>query len=727
MRNLAILLVAVFLGSCSACGDKPSTTEPEPPPKPVEKAPEPVFYTLEVIFLEGVTGAPVAGEHKFRAGEPVNYSYRPTAGYVRVSVEADTILRDSGTIALVRDTKLYISAEKELVVEPAGEPVKNSVSAYLSATTEGGVVELYAEHMRTVGELYAHHSPSDAMQLALTAQSSAYENVDDESFGRAEKALGGKMFGSGGSVEHDASYRIQTNSSSGWKISVAYVPGVLSTAAEAGVAREELRALLAESGLDAEVEVFHLPNASTWHNPDRNKRCLMAAFIRQSAAHFLSCQTSALFGDFSQASSQIASILREMPKEAEEDALNLRRFFEREFKAKRCVIAVGHSQGTLMIQEAIRGQEYDSRCFGVISVGGPLGQATWLPVQNPELAGVLHAGAKSQDIVAFLWYNDFSRVSTNLSNAADELITLWETKYVYTTAAKLLIYKRIAEDLKLHYMVSGYLAGDRTREWLGAELDKQARRLLTCTECFGPPPTPPPARRIYASSGIGTGAYGTSDLWIVTPHREGTDTLVGRIRTPSGYQPSITDLAEAPDGLLWAVSMGSEYGYDALYTIDTGTVITEARGVFTGISGVNALAFDQGGILYAAGGRRIMAIENPASDPKVLWTKEFGGSYVSSGDIAFSPDGTPYAVVKDFGGRDLLARLDLTAERNVVVSAHTIGKQDVWGLVFRGETLFALTAHNLGKGELITIDPLTGTHEVVRMLSFSAFGAARPR
>lgn len=226
----------------------------------------------------------------------------------------------------------------------------------------------------------------------------------------------------------------------------------------------------------------------------------------------------------------------------------------------------------------------------------------------------------------------------------------------------------------------------------------------------------------YASSGHGL-RDPPSSLYLVYPAAEGVDLEIGTIRTPSGFEPVITDLAEAPDGTLWGVS------YDVLYRIDRTNAGAERVGAL-GVSGVNALEFYGDGTLYAAnltqtpfvatGWLYRVDLETGAATEVGRLASNLG----SSGDLALAPDGTLFGAVRNLFGRNYLARIDVaTGQATRVASRNEIGFGNVFGLRFVGDTLFGLTAGDNGNGILLTIDTETGRGSLVRSLGFKAFGS----
>lgn len=225
------------------------------------------------------------------------------------------------------------------------------------------------------------------------------------------------------------------------------------------------------------------------------------------------------------------------------------------------------------------------------------------------------------------------------------------------------------------------------------------------------------SRVIFAASGSGS-SYPPSDLYRVEASASGTDELVGRISTETGFQPVITDLAVAPDGSLWGVS------FSALYRLSKASGLASERGSL-GLYGSNALAFDNSGYLYGAtSSGQFITIDTITGAAQVLG--EYGSNFESWGDMAFSPSGTLFATVRDpMTGAGFLVIVDPSTGQAAPVNAGVpTVHENIWGLAFVGSELYGLTTV-LGSetGQLLIMDTQAGTGVYLRDLSFDAFGA----
>jgi hypothetical protein len=226
--------------------------------------------------------------------------------------------------------------------------------------------------------------------------------------------------------------------------------------------------------------------------------------------------------------------------------------------------------------------------------------------------------------------------------------------------------------------------------------------------------------QIFAASIGGSlqASSGPSDLYGVEVSSTGADRLVARLKTVSGTEPGITDLALTPNRRLWAVS------FDRLYSVDTLTGIVTDIGSL-GLVDLNALASDAGGNLWGATllSQSIVRISSTTGAATIIG--QFQGDFISNGDLAFAPDGRLFAALRTSTGSSLLATIDMGNGKATPVKANSsIGFDNVWGLTFVGNQLFGLTTDAIGQGTLITIDMTTGEGARLRSLSFNAGGAA---
>ncbi|MFC4456526.1 hypothetical protein [Deinococcus sonorensis] len=167
------------------------------------------------------------------------------------------------------------------------------------------------------------------------------------------------------------------------------------------------------------------------------------------------------------------------------------------------------------------------------------------------------------------------------------------------------------------------------------------------------------------------------------------------------------------------VDLARAGGSGAVYGITNSSL--HALNVFTGretligLSGVHdltALAFDRTGRLFAgsaSGHLYRLDVVTGAASP-VFLRSTLGPI---SGDLAATADGTLYATMTSFDS-DVL--VEIHVDSGVVHIVGPTGYAHVYGLTFRGETLYGVTA----EGELLTLDRRTGAARYVRHTGLTA-------
>jgi len=213
-----------------------------------------------------------------------------------------------------------------------------------------------------------------------------------------------------------------------------------------------------------------------------------------------------------------------------------------------------------------------------------------------------------------------------------------------------------------------------------------------------------------------------SVLYVVEPTTGGQDVEFSRIRTPQGAGLHITDMAHwdrergslngAPltHPELWAVS------FNTLYRLNRRSGVAETVG-FLGNRGINSLAFNRQGSLYAAGASGELLQIDPNSGV-IQRTVLLSPSVIFSGDLVSLPDGRLVGTILGGAGGDVLVEVAPTT--GVVATIGSTGYHAVYGLAHFDGTLWALTSGR----QLLRLNPTTGQATFVRQLSFGANGGS---
>lgn len=189
-----------------------------------------------------------------------------------------------------------------------------------------------------------------------------------------------------------------------------------------------------------------------------------------------------------------------------------------------------------------------------------------------------------------------------------------------------------------------------------------------------------------------------SNLLIIS-QQNGSGTVVGN--TGIG---EIFGLAFTPDGRLFGIAQ------DQLLLIDSNTAQVSSVGSGLGISGINALVSDSNGHLYGATSDGAFVGINPETGVAVVigW---YGADLVSSGDLAFAPNGTLYATSQG-GDSDRLIRVNPQTGQATVVGS--IGFQQVYGLAFNSQGILLAGANGaMLDPTLIVVNTTTGAGSAI--------------
>jgi hypothetical protein len=200
------------------------------------------------------------------------------------------------------------------------------------------------------------------------------------------------------------------------------------------------------------------------------------------------------------------------------------------------------------------------------------------------------------------------------------------------------------------------------------------------------------------------------DLEMIRGPLRGRAITIGRVVTKS-RRVSLTDIALTSSGTLYGVDFTSD-----LYVINPADGAAKLVGPIG--TGVNGLVVGPTGTLYGSAGYGLVTI-NPATG---VGTQVGLINFASSGDLAFSADGTLYMTASaSISGA---APSDLLVDVNTATAAGTLigptGHQYVYGLVVNRGTMFATTEG----GDLLSIDPSSGVSTVLATGGPSSNGMA---
>lgn len=194
----------------------------------------------------------------------------------------------------------------------------------------------------------------------------------------------------------------------------------------------------------------------------------------------------------------------------------------------------------------------------------------------------------------------------------------------------------------------------------------------------------------------------------------GADRLIGTVRTDTGAVLALTDIAQAPDGALFAVSRSQ------LYSVDRETAVASPVG--PGLPDrTNALCFNAAGDLYAASGAggALYRVDRTTGSVTMI---TYGSSLLSSGDLVFTPDGVLLStVVRTGDSLDTLVAISLANGVATVIRSDL--PNQMYGLCMVHGAVYGAAAGNGNDLGLYLINHRNGSFVRIRTLRFAPVGA----
>ncbi|MBM75314.1 MAG: hypothetical protein CMK59_07925 [Proteobacteria bacterium] len=175
--------------------------------------------------------------------------------------------------------------------------------------------------------------------------------------------------------------------------------------------------------------------------------------------------------------------------------------------------------------------------------------------------------------------------------------------------------------------------------------------------------------------------------------------------------PGLFDFDTDLEGNLYGISPVSLYLYD---TNSQSWNLIGALGHSGGT--LNGFAISNSGHGFATAGSNLYRVDLTSGQATLVGTMDSG--FVSSGDCVTDKEDNLY-MTSGTNGLDTLIRIN--GETAEAFAVGDTGFADIWGLTFAWGTLYGFT----GSGELLEINPVTGSSELLHQFSgLSFYGAA---
>ncbi len=495
-RLLGAMSIVVFGAACGG-GNESQPTSPATPTG--ETA------SLYTILGPGVTGSPAAGLIVSKQDSVVHYTFTPDAAHQNVVVVLDdTTAVTTGTISMKGVHVLEVGADEKsgLSVTDLGR-----VQAFRTAVLAPGAVTGSQDLLSLTNTLVGQLGPDSASQLLAALDAAAVDPVRDSALiRRANIALDGAVFDSafsaptnigasgnlaipatlasrsvppGGNAYHGSPlskipiYRdvpSRPRDGTGSPLTIIYINGIQTDIGQALADKTKLIGVVDESGFGiTQTGMYELKlsfNATfESRSADRDAKCLFLASHTLVAWLLVAerlAQCGGLIHDLTVAHAQMYDLINYNPGSGDPDVQRLAALIGKELSRGRAVLLVGHSQGTLIAELAIRAvagsvssaSSYPNACLGNLEIAAPVSYA------GPPLAAqqglIIHAGSYGNDILFALGKNHDTTVASQAAVADEKLFTNLSAAHAGVSLIPDLI-DLFWRQVQLHYFRSSYL------------------------------------------------------------------------------------------------------------------------------------------------------------------------------------------------------------------------------------------------------------------------------
>jgi hypothetical protein len=473
--------------------------------------------SLRVIVEPGVSGSLTTGTRFYRAGQKVPYRFTADPGFTNVLVMIDDdYAPNPGSVTMSSNHTVIVSADRVTSVPSSDAALLHATRDLLTARDAPAAAQRWLDSLADLADtthlddrlatiaIAAVDPIADSARLrrldaalathALTAGFLTATSPDSADAPSTGVTLTSRA------PTHTSTWTKQQTSSKGSRYAIRNSVNLSSTpisllhttlarlaeepatlAFVNGIFTEPLKALIATNTLLrlSQATHFHtatpltvrlLYNRSTLADDRSPKatllRCVSALSTRRtvlgvnSLPIFLArCTGRAIsdvlhnMQDLQEAARQYFNIVtaRNAP---EADARAFADSTTRWRNAGQHVVFVPHSQGNMMVQQAVQllrqthryDPPHDSTCLGAVSLAAPL--STHWPIDPPHLAGIVVDG----DIILSLQTNHFTPTHTPASDSATADVARW------TSVSRVIgAIKRITWGVELHDALRGYL------------------------------------------------------------------------------------------------------------------------------------------------------------------------------------------------------------------------------------------------------------------------------
>ncbi len=434
-------------------------------------------FQLLVVADSGIEGTPRTGVLTVDSGTSVPYDYRLRSGFERLRVRRDTqTVAAAGRLVVDRPMQLSAVAYRAFPLPTSSQPLlANAQSALRAAQPAAAAAEYIAQAV-------------NFLRTADTAGLSVLEGVRREAtrdWSRA--ALDSARHRLNASWGARIVYGAPATANN--RIAAYYINGVFADPVDQWNNTASLAALAEPIG----ITTASLLNPS-WkqETPTPFLDCLLDSQDGRQRLlgiwNAIACNK--YVQDLSEARAQIDAITVGA-QSGDPFVTTVRETLEQNLDATRGVVLVAHSQGNMMVQEALRQLEQrvppsalsaTARCVLVLSVAAPLSDG-WPSAFT--VRGIIAAGAESKDVLLLHPNrNRFPTIASERTTELDTWIRLGAGPFGIPAPLDLIV-----AGFWLHPMAT-YLGAPATRRWLETRLQLAATELESgCRDIVRPSAT----------------------------------------------------------------------------------------------------------------------------------------------------------------------------------------------------------------------------------------------